>query len=214
MGVVVDEALARAALAAVLAADPRVTVVHVAAGCEEARARIRPQSVDVLVVDAELADGNGVALSVQLQRRDPRLTVLLLAAHDVTDLVLSVRTQVPRPWSHVSRRTCTDTTSLVQAVVATAHGHVVLDAGAARGTEAGPDLPEDPLAGLTEARTAVLRLVAQGLSNQAVSRVLGLSARSVENHLAAVYRAIGASGPDVNSRVTAVLAYRHGARAR
>lgn len=206
MGLVVDEALSRAMLAAVLGSDARVVVVHAAAGCEEARARIQPQSVDVLVVDAELGDGNGVALSVQLQRRDPRLTVLLLSAHDVTDLVLSVRPQVPRPWSHISRRTCTDVGTLVQAVVATAHGHVVLDAGAARGA----GRRADALGDLTEARTAVLRLVAQGLSNGAVARLLGLSPRSVENHLGAVYRAIGAAGPDVNPRTTAVLAYRQG----
>lgn len=215
VGLVVDEALSRATLAAVLGADPRVTVVHVAAACADARAQIRPRSVDVLVVDAELGDGNGVALSVQLQRRDPRLTVLLLSADDMTDLVLSVRTQVPRPWSHVSRRTCSDAAALVQAVVATAHGHVVLEGGPARGAPvrgAGqrPGAPRDPLADLTEARTAVLRLVAQGLSNQAVGRALGLSQRSVENHLGAVYRAVGAAGPDVNPRVTAVLAYRRG----
>lgn len=214
MGVVVDEALSRAALAAVLDADPRVTVVHVAGGCGEARARIGPQSVDVLVVDAELADGNGVALAVQLQRRDPRLTVLLLSTHDVTDLVLSVRAQVPRPWSHVSRRACADMAALVQSVVATAHGNVVLDVGATRGTEDRPDAPVGPLDRMTEARSAVLRLVAEGLSNQAVGRVLGLSPRSVENHLAAVYRAIGATGPDVNPRVTAALASRHRSRAR
>jgi DNA-binding NarL/FixJ family response regulator len=215
VGLVVDEALSRATLAAVLDADPRVVVVHVAAGCAQARARIRPRSVDVLVVDAELGDGNGVALSVQLQRRDPRLTVLLLSAHDVTDLVLSVRTQVPRPWSHVSRRTCADAGALVQAVVATAHGHVVLGPGTVRGARAGlrPDPQPDPLGGLTEARTAVLRLVAQGLSNRTVARMLGLSDRSVENHLGAVYRALGATGPDVNPRVAAVLVYRRGAGA-
>jgi len=214
VGLVVDEALSRATLAAVLGADPRVVVVHVAAGCAEASGRILPRSVDVLVVDAELGDGNGVALSVQLQRRDPRLTVLLLSAHDVTDLVLSVRTQVPRPWSHVSRRACADVGVLVQAVVATARGHVVLDPGAARGAEPRPDASLDPLDELTAARTAVLRLVAQGLSNQAVGRMLGLSSRSVENHLGAVYRTLGVAGRDVNPRVTAVLAYRRGAQAR
>nr|WP_276513215.1 LuxR C-terminal-related transcriptional regulator [Cellulomonas hominis] len=61
---------------------------------------------------------------------------------------------------------------------------------------------------MTEARMAVLRLVAQGLSNRSVGRLLGLSPRSVENHLAAVYRALGVTGEDVNPRVAAVLALR------
>lgn len=209
VGLVVDEALSRAALTDVLSADPRLNVVHSVGGCEEAQALFVPQTLDVIVVDAELQDGNGVALSVLLQRDDPRLTVLLLSSRDVTDLVLSIRMQVPRPWSHLSRRACADTATLVHAVVATAHGQVVLAPGPFR--RAYPQ-GDDPLATLTESRLAVLRLVAQGLSNQAVARLLGLSARSVENHLAVVYRALGATSGDVNQRVTAVLAYRRRTR--
>lgn len=205
VGIVVDEALGRSVLAAVLDADPRITVVHAVDTCARARAVIAPQTVDVLVVDAALPDGNGVALGVVLQRADPRMGVLLLSADDVSDLVLSVRTQVPRPWSHLSRTGGADASALVRAVVATAHGQVVLDGGSG-GRE--PRLPGDPIATLTEARMAVLRLVAQGLSNRSVGRLLGLSPRSVENHLAAVYRALGVTGEDVNPRVTAVLALR------
>ena len=178
--IVVDEALGRSVLAAVLDADPRITVVHAVDTCARARAVIAPQTVDVLVVDAALPDGNGVALGVVLQRADPRMGVLLLTGG-------------------------ADASALVRAVVATAHGQVVLDGGSG-GRE--PRLPGDPIATLTEARMAVLRLVAQGLSNRSVGRLLGLSPRSVENHLAAVYRALGVTGEDVNPRVTAVLALR------
>lgn len=204
VGLVTDEALSRAALTQVLDADSRLAVVHSLGSCEDARSAIRPQSIDVLVVDVDLPDGNGVALSVLLQRQDPRLTVLLLSADDATDLVLSMRTQVPRPWSHLSRRICADATVLVQAVVGAAHGQVVLDSAPDGRSRVG-----DGLAALTDARLAVLRLVAQGLSNQGVGRALGLSPRSVENHLAAVYRTLGLTGADVNPRVTAALAYRH-----
>lgn len=211
VGIVVDEALGRSALAAVLGADPRIDVVHAVASCARARELLAPQTVDVLVVDAELPDGNGFALGVLLQREDPRLAVLLLSDHDVTDLVLSVRTQVPRPWSHLARSGGADAAALVQAVVATAQGQVVLGGGAGRRA---PHPPDDPIGALTDARLAVLRLVAQGLSNRSVGRLLGLSPRSVENHLAAVYRALGVTGEDVNPRVTAVLALRERDRAR
>jgi DNA-binding NarL/FixJ family response regulator len=117
VALVVDEALDRSALAAVLDADPRITVVHAVGTCAHARAAIAAQTVDVLVVDAALPDGNGLALGVVLQREDPRLGVLLLSAHDLTDLVLSVRTQVPRPWSHLSRSGGADASALAQAVV-------------------------------------------------------------------------------------------------
>ena len=137
VAVVVGEPLDRSALAAVLAADPRLRVPHVLGGCAPA---------------------------------------------------------------------------LVAAVLATARGQVVLDPGP-REPAGGPDArPADPLASLTAARHGVLRLAAHGLSNRAVGRLLGLSPRSVENHLAAVYRALGVDRQEVNPRVAAVLAYRRWSR--
>lgn len=202
VALVVDEALSRAALAQGLEDDPRLVVVHRLAGRREALDRVEARTVDVLVVEDALADGAGVEVGLRLQERDPDLAVLLLSGGDASALVLALRDRAPRPWSHVSRRACPDPGALARAVVATADGHAVVgpgDAAAAPG-----------LAGLTAAQGAVLALVAQGMSNRAVARALGLSPRSVENHLAVVYRALGATGPDVSPRVLAALAYRTG----
>ena len=201
VALVVDEALSRAALAQGLETDPRVAVLHRLAGRREALDRVDPRTVDVLVVEEALADGTGVELGLRLQERDPDLAVLLLSGRDASDVVLALRGRTPRPWSHVSRRACPDPGALARAVVATADGQAVLGPGAG----AAP-----PVAGLTTAQGAVLALVAQGLSNRAAARALGLSPRSVENHLAVVYRALGAAGPDVSPRVLAALAYRTG----
>lgn len=203
VALVVDEALPRAALAQGLETDPRVSVVHRLAGRREALDRVEPRTVDVLVVEDALDDGTGVELGLRLQERDPDLAVLLLSGRDASDVVLALRDRVPRPWSHVSRRACPDPAALARAVVAAADGQAVLGPGVAPARAPG-------VAGLTRAQTAVLALVAQGLSNRAVARALGLSPRSVENHLAVVYRALGAAGPDVSPRVLAALAYRTG----
>jgi len=203
VALVVDEALPRAALAQGLETDPRVSVVHRLAGRREALDRVEPRTADVLVVEDALDDGTGVELGLRLQERDPDLAVLLLSGRDASDVVLALRDRVPRPWSHVSRRACPDPGALARAVVAAADGQAVLGPGEAPARAPG-------VAGLTRAQTAVLALVAQGLSNRAVARALGLSPRSVENHLAVVYRALGAAGPDVSPRVLAALAYRTG----
>ena len=203
VALVVDEALPRAALAQGLETDPRVSVVHRLAGRREALDRVEPRTVDVLVVEDALDDGTGVELGLRLQERDPDLAVLLLSGRDASDVVLALRDRVPRPWSHVSRRACPDPGALARVVVAAADGQAVLGPGEAPARAPG-------VAGLTRAQTAVLALVAQGLSNRAVARALGLSPRSVENHLAVVYRALGAAGPDVSPRVLAALAYRTG----
>ncbi|WP_168216896.1 response regulator transcription factor [Cellulomonas sp. Y8] len=207
VALVVDEALSRAALALGLETDPRLAVVHRLAGRVEALDRVEPRTVDVLVVEDALADGTGVEVGLRLQERDPDLAVLLLSGGDASGVVLALRDRAPRPWSHVSRRACPDPGALARAVVAAADGHAVVGPGDAAAAPGGA-------LGLTAAQDGVLALVAQGLSNRAVAHALGLSPRSVENHLAAVYRALGATGPDVSPRVLAALAYRTGTAPR
>jgi DNA-binding NarL/FixJ family response regulator len=120
------------------------------------------------------------------------------------DLVLSVRSQVSRPWSYLSKRSSLDRETLVRAVVATAWGHVVLDPTLMRRSRPTDD---SRLSGLTEAQMGVLRLVAEGFSNHAVADLLGLSTRSVENHLVAIYKQLGVGAGDTNPRVSAVLTF-------
>ncbi len=63
----------------------------------------------------------------------------------------------------------------------------------------GPDV-------LSARELEVLRLLAEGRSNQEIAAALVLSVRTVENHLARLYAKIGARG-----RVEATtFAYRHG----
>jgi DNA-binding NarL/FixJ family response regulator len=204
VAIVEDESLMRSVLTDILGSDPGIQVVHAVEGFESARASIAPGSIDLVLADVDLGDGNGVALAVQLQRADPRLGVLLLSSHDVMDLVLSVRTRGSRPWSYLSKRSSLDRETLLRAVVATGQGQVVLDPNLVRRSEPTQD---SPLASLTDAQLGVLRLVSEGFSNQTVGELLGVSPRSVENHLGAIYRHLGVAASESNPRVTAVLAF-------
>lgn len=70
---------------------------------------------------------------------------------------------------------------------------------------AGPSSPAEPP--LTGRQRDMLRLLLQGLDNQAIAREMGLSIKTVENHLTRLYRQLG-----VQSRLEAVsYATRHAA---
>lgn len=192
-------------LTALIGAHPTTTVVVSAAGSSEARAKISPGAADIAILDVELLDGNGVALGVALRRRDPRLAILLLSAHDVMDLVLRLPADVAGSWSYLSKSSSLTMEVLIRTLWATAQGQVVLDpelvdvSRARRGSE---------LAKLTDRQVEVLRLVAQGLSNQAVADSLHLSIRSVEGHLKLIYESLGiSSATALNARVVATLAF-------
>jgi DNA-binding NarL/FixJ family response regulator len=179
-------------------------VVGTAAGATEARAALPPGSADVVLMDVELADGNGVALGVLLQRADPDLRIVLLSSHDVMELVLSIRNNVAHSWSYLSKRSSVTRDVLHRAIEGAVEGTVMLD----------PELmdrssPREGMAlsKLSSAQLQVLRLVAQGFSNGAVADLLGLSRRSVENHLQAIYKVLGISSAEASPRVAAVLQF-------
>ena len=59
---------------------------------------------------------------------------------------------------------------------------------------------------LTPRQLQVLRLLAQGATNNAIAAELGISSNSVVNHLSAVYSALDIP-EDCNTRVMATLDY-------
>jgi ATP/maltotriose-dependent transcriptional regulator MalT len=73
----------------------------------------------------------------------------------------------------------------------------------------GAALPMERNELLSPRETEVLRLVARGLSNEDIAHTLVLSVRTVERHVANLYRKIGASGRTARATATA-WAHRHG----
>ncbi|MDR1798920.1 MAG: response regulator transcription factor [Bifidobacteriaceae bacterium] len=204
VGVVEDEDLLRSMLVDLVDSHEDMQVVASAGGAAEARELIQPGAVDLVLMDVALGDGNGVALGVSLQRADPNLIVLLLSSHDVMDLVVSIRGNVPRPWSYLSKRSSVTKDVLHRSIRAAAQGAVILDPEL---TERSAPREGTPVSQLSNAQIQVLRLVAQGFSNATAAELLGLSRRSVENHLQAIYRTLGITSQDASPRVAAVLQF-------
>jgi DNA-binding NarL/FixJ family response regulator len=204
VAIVEDEALMRAMLEKTLGEQEGLRVVHSVPGAQEARLVIAPGTCDVAILDVNLPDGNGVGLGLQLQRADPRLAIMLLSSEDVMGLFASVQDEASRPWSYLSKRSSFASDVLTRAVLAVARGEVVLDPYLVQRStpRAGSALSE-----LTPAQLSVLRLVAEGLSNEAAADRLGLAERSVESHLQAIYQRLGVTGDGQNRRVAAVLAF-------
>jgi DNA-binding NarL/FixJ family response regulator len=204
VGIVEDEDLLRAMLVDLVAGHPSLEAAGAASGVADAKEKFPPGSIDLVMMDVALGDGNGVTLGVAMQRADPDLTVMLLSSHDLMDLVISIGANVSRPWSYLSKRSSVTKEILFRAIEAAAQGEVILD----------PELTEratarvgTAVAELTAAQFQVLRLVAQGFSNSAVAELLGLSRRSVENHIQTIYRILRISSREGSPRVAAVLQF-------
>lgn len=66
-----------------------------------------------------------------------------------------------------------------------------------------PTIAADPSTPLTDRERSVLRLVAEGLSNDAIAEQLALSTRTVERHLTNTYRKLGVFGRSARAAAAA-----------
>jgi len=203
VGIVEDQPLFRSMLEVSLGAEPGLRIVAAVGTVAEATRLLRPGTVDVVVMDIDLPDGNGISLGVTMRRRQPALGILLLSAHDAMDLLLDLPADVAAGWSYLSKTSSISSGMLATAVRASARGETTLD----------PALLDrmTPRAGtavarLTDRQYAVLRLLAQGLSNAGIGDRLTITEKSVQNHINAIYSTLGIDAdPARNPRVSAAL---------
>ena len=203
LGIVEDQPLFRSMLEFTLASVEGIKVVAAVGTVREAEQRLTPGAVDVALLDIDLPDGNGIALGVILRRKQPGLGILLLSAQDSMDLLLDLPPDVRNGWSYLSKTSSTSTATLVAAVRASAAGETTLDSALIdrKKPRAGT-----AVARLTDRQYAVLRLLAQGRSNAGIGEGLGITEKSVQNHINAIYGTLEIdTDPTRNPRVSAAL---------
>lgn len=187
--VVDDHPIWRDAVARDLAEDG-FAVAATADGVAAARRRAAVVTPDVVVMDMQLADGDGAQATTEVLAVSPSSRVLVLSASDERDDVLEAIKAGATGYLVKSA----SKTELGEAVRATAAGRAVFTPGlaglvlgeyrrVAAKPDAGPGTPR-----LSERETEVLRYVAKGLSAKEIAAKLTLSHRTVENHVQATFR--------------------------
>lgn len=201
--VVEDQSLFRSLLCDLIRLEDGFELAGSAGTVAEARALASSVPVDAMLLDVELPDGNGFALGRSLRAAQRQLGIVLLSSHDVMDLLLALPEGERAGWSYLSKVSSTSRTTLLRAIRASSRGGSMLDPALLsrltprRGTA---------LAELTPRQFHALRLLAEGLSNAAIARDMGISPHSVDNLLNGVYNTLGVRDDhDLNSRVAAAL---------
>jgi DNA-binding NarL/FixJ family response regulator len=197
VAVVDDQPLMRVALGMSLAAEDDIEMVGEAADGLEALALIDRLEPDVVVMDIRMPRLDGIAVTRRLTEsghgRPPR--VLIMTTFDLDEYVIEALR------AGASGFVLKDATSedLVRAVRVVARGEALLapavtrrllDRFARRLPPAASAATAD-LSQLTSRELAVLRLVAQGLSNAAIGASMHLAESSVKTHVSHVLAKLG-----------------------
>ena len=183
--VVDDHPIVRDGLAGIFALEKDIDVVGQAGSGPEALAVVAERDPDLVLMDLRMPGGDGFAAIRQLRERGGRPRVLVLTTYDTER-------------------------DIRRAMAAGADGYLLKDlprdqlVAAVRELMNGSprthiDAPHGSQLSLTDRETDVLALVADGLTNRAVARRLGISEATVKTHLAHVYTKL-----EVLDRATAV----------
>jgi two-component system response regulator DesR len=174
--------LLRGALAAVLASESDLEVIAELAPDDNVLAIARTCRPDVVVIDVERCDPNGLALPRQIRGELPDCQILALTSQRSADALRHVLDAQIRGFLDKD----TPPSQLVASVRRIAAGEWVIDPQLAVAALHPDDNP------LTARQREVLRLAADGVPSSEIAQRLFLSAGTVRNYLSAAIRKIGA----------------------
>src|SRR3954447_1850506 len=178
-----DHPMFRFGLSAALSGLPDVVVVGEAASGQELLAVVASEQPDVVVTDLAMPGVDGAAATVRLRQDQPEMAVLVLTMHDDDDSLLAALRAGARGYLVKGA----ELDEIARAVRSVAHGEAVYSAAVAgRIIRLASEGPRPVLPDLTIREREVLDHIAAGLRNPEIARRLGLSEKTVRNHVSSL----------------------------
>lgn len=176
---------------------------------------LRRSVPDVAILDVRMPPTHtdeGIQLAAQLHRQYPGLGILVFSTYVEPDWATRLLKDVPSGVGYLLKDHVIDARTLIDALHRVAAGSIALEPEvvAAMLTSA---RQAGPLARLSDQERRVLALIAEGHSNEAIADHIAVSERTVESHVAAIFRSLDLPpNPSVNRRVQAAVTFLHANR--
>lgn len=190
-----DHGVVREGLRTLLERDG-IRVVGEATTGREAVALARELNPRVVLLDIRLPDGDGLQALATIKAAQPWISVIMLTIY--TNPGYLSRAVASGAAGYLSKEI--DPARIPWAVRAAAGGEELLDRTsllaaltAAAQTEQPATTDALPLEDLTERETTILRLIAEGLDNEAITETLVVSLSTVKTHVNHIFRKLGVS---------------------
>ena len=208
--VIADDApLIREGVARLLAEND-VEVVDQISDADALLRSVRDLHPDVALVDIRMPPTHtdeGLRAAREIRSRYPATAVLVLSQHLEPDYALQLVEAKPECVGDLMKERVGRIEQLLDAVRRVSAGECVVDRAVVDDLLA-RRRRVDPIDELTSREREILALMAEGRSNQGISRTLWLSPKTVETHIRGAFAKLGIrEAPEDNRRVLAVLAY-------
>ena len=185
--VVDDHPVVRRGISACLARHQQMQVIGEASDGREALRLARELHPDIMLIDIDMPQMNGLAATEALHRELPAIKVLILSMHSNTEYVLRIIQSGARGFVLKEAPTA----ELVHAIETVNAGEAYFSSDVARvalnkyvqGNGTAPKT-----ANLTPRESEVLILIAEGMSNKEIACQLNVGVRTVETHRERIMR--------------------------
>ncbi|MFF7633518.1 response regulator [Kitasatospora sp. NPDC008050] len=201
-----DQPLVRRGLALILAPNPAFAVVAEAENGEQAVELARLHRPDVVVMDIRMPVLDGVQATERLTRELPECRVLALSTFDMDEYVVAALRAgaygfLPKDVSPEELLAALRTVHGGEAAVAPRLLTRLISTFVTAARRPQPPAPAPGQGELTPREIEVWRLMATGLDNAEIARVLEISVSTVKNYITSIFGKL-----DVRDRAQAVIA--------
>jgi two-component system, NarL family, response regulator LiaR len=198
-----DHAMFRQGLKSILETEHAFRVIGEASTGREAVRYALETKPDVIVMDIQMPELDGVAAAKSILAEWPEAKVIILTMYRQDTYVF----EAIKVGALGYMLKDADANDLIDAITRVAEGETMLNAEIANSildefkkVKDVPHHPEHKLSDLTEREAAILRYLAQGASNQEIAEKLNVSEKTVRNRLSEIFSKLR-----LNNRTQAAL---------
>jgi DNA-binding NarL/FixJ family response regulator len=199
-----DHAMFRQGLRSILETENAFRVIGEASSGREAVRYALQTRPDIIVMDIQMPELDGVAATKDILAEWPEAKVIILTMYRQDTYVFEAIKVGARGYLLKDA----DANDLIDSIRRVSEGETLLNADMAasilaefkRVKEVTPEHAEHKLSDLTEREAAILRLLAQGASNQEIAEKLEVSEKTVRNRLSEIFSKLR-----LNNRTQAAL---------
>jgi len=194
-----DQTLFRSGLARLLDVDDRVSVVGEAVDGADAVKLALSLKPDVVLMDIKMPNLDGIEATRRIVSENPKIKVLMLTTFEADNHVI----QALKAGASGYVLKDSQSGAIVSSVLAVVAGErVMASAVANRVLEmlTGATTPKEFYDGLTAREVEILKMLATGMANKQIAYKLGISEKTVRNHVSNMYEKLG-----IYDRAQAVL---------
>lgn len=191
----------RQGLHVMLATEPTVLVVGEAADGHQAVAQAAGLQPDVILMDLQMPRLNGLEATRRIVAAAPHMHILVLTMSDDTATVFHALQAGALGYILKGARKA----DVIRSIQNVYHGEVVFGAAVAQHVishfaRVQADVRADAFPQLSDRESEILNLMAQEMSNEAIAERLGISLKTVRNHVSNICTKL-----QVSDRTAAVL---------